>query len=74
VKATACQPFDPAEEAASELRIRMAAAFDCFARAKDAPPVEAFLHRKLAQRHAEAVLGLLSPEALKLVLAKDAPR
>jgi hypothetical protein len=49
----------------------LAAARDCLALAETASPVEAFLHRKLAQRHAEAALRLLSPEALRLVLAKD---
>jgi hypothetical protein len=73
--AKARQPFDPAEEAASELRIRMAAAFDCFARAKDAlPSIERVLNMQLGRNHMLAALKLLPPETLKLVFAPDEPR
>jgi hypothetical protein len=74
VKAKARQPFDPAEEAAAEWRLRMDAARDCFARAKDTPPsIARLLNLELGRRHTIAALRLLPPAALKAVFAEDAP-
>jgi hypothetical protein len=65
----------PAEEAFSELRIRTEAARHCLALADAAsPPLAKFLHRRMAERHIEAIIRMLPPGALAGVFAKDAGR
>ena len=65
---------DPAE-AFSWFRTHTQAGLECFARYKaDPTSTEGRLQLAQAWRHVEAATALLSPEALALVLAKDAPQ
>jgi hypothetical protein len=60
-------------DAASELRIRIAAGLNCLALAKGAPPsLGKALNLMLARRHAEAVLKMLPPEIVADMFGKDA--
>jgi hypothetical protein len=59
-------------DAASELRIRMQAAADCFARAKaDPTSIEGLLNQQLGRAHTLAALKLMPAETLHRLFAEQ---